>query len=472
MRRCSLLLLVTSGCLVQDPEWEPPADTDASASGATSGSAGATSGVDMSTTADTASGSGSDSDSEGETTGVVPDPEIPEGCEPLGELPADAIVVGPADNATLDAVIEGAAAGSTIALEPGTYDRAGQPILFIETDGITLRSTTGNPEDVVLDGGREGTSRLIGVLADNVTLAEFTVQNSNSNLVEIGGPPGIVLSKPVIYRLRFINSTDAYLDVGAEDRGWTDDGQVACSTFEMTAEFREATPDCSGLGAIRLSGAARWVVRDNTMDGFWCASGSYATLVADLGSSDTRVVRNLLRNNHRGILLGGENTGQGRPEPSGDTCGTPDGATWGHVRGEVINNVIWVDDPAIPNLDSMMGFWHVCAGVAAHNTSYVTLPTFNGIEWRYPDTSVTIANNLISTTLQERNEAVALGVDTNLSGATAADYVDAPAGDFRLAGDSVARDAGIAVPGTPVPRDYDGEARVGRPDVGAFEFQP
>jgi hypothetical protein len=467
MRRCSLLLLVTSACLVQDPEWEPPADTDAPVSSTTTGDAGSTSAVVTSTTDGTASGS----DSGDETSGVTPEPEVPEGCEPLGDLPADAIIIGPADNATLDTVLEDAAAGSTVALEPGTYDRAGQPILFIETAGITLRSTTGNPEDVVLDGGGEG-SRLISVNADNVTLAEFTVQNGNTNLVEIGGAEDTVLASPVVYRMRFLDAPDAFLDIGAENRGWTDDGSVACSTFLMTPEFREATSNCSGLGAIRLSGGANWVIRDNTIEGFWCATGAYASLTADLGSRDTRVVRNLLRNNHRGILLGGDDDGQGRPEPAGDECGTPDGTTWGHVRGEVINNIIWVDDPAIPTLDSMMGFWHVCAATAAHNTSYVTLPTFNGIEWRYADTSVTISNNLISTTLQQRNDAVALGVDTNISGATATEYVDAAAGDLRLVEGSVARDAGLTVPGTPVPRDYDGQPRVGRPDVGAFEFQP
>lgn len=423
----------------------------------------------MSTADDTTSDEGSGN----ETTGVVPDPDVPEGCDALGDLPPDAIIVGPEDNATLDAVIEGAAPGSTIALEPGVYDRASQPPLSIETDGITLRSTSGDPEDVVLDGGREGITRLISVLANDVMLAEFTVQNSDGSLVEIGAAKGTVLASPNIYRMRFINATNALLDIGAEDRGWTDDGSVACSHFETTPEFREATPNCGGMGAVRISGGARWVVRDNTVEGFWCpASSSYATLAADLGSSDTHIVRNLLRNNYRGILFGSDNSTQGRPEPEGDTCGTPDGLTWGHVRGEIINNVIWVDDGAIPVLDSMIGFWHVCAGVAAHNTSYVTLPTFNGIEWRYPDTSVTIANNLIATTLQRRDEAVALGLDTNLVGATAAEYTDAPAGDFRLTADSAARDAGIAIAGIPVPRDSEGQARVGRPDVGAFEFQP
>lgn len=468
MRRCSLLLTLTSACLVQDPQWEAPAEGNSGTSEGTTG----TTGMSTSTTGVTPSGSGSETDTAGSTTGSVPDPPVPDGCDPLGELPADAIIVGPADNATLDSVIEGAAPGSTIALEPGIYDRSGQPILFIRTNDITLRSTSGNPEDVVLDGGGEGTSRLISILADDVTLAEFTVQNSASNLVEIGGDAETIVARPTIYRMRFLDSVNTLLDVGAEERGWTDDGSVACSYFGLTAGFRETVPSCGGLAGIRLSGAARWVVRDNTLEGFWCSSAAYAALAANLGSSDTRIVRNLLRNNHRGILLGGDNDSQGRPEPDGDQCGTPDGVTWGHVRGEVINNVVWVDDDAIPALDSMIGFWHVCAGVAAHNTSYVTLPTFNGIEWRYPDTSVTIANNLISTTLQERNGAVALGVDTNVVGATAADYADAAAGDFRLATDSVARDAGIAVPGTPVPHDHDGNPRVGRPDVGAFEFQP
>ncbi len=146
----------------------------------------------------------------------------------------------------------------------------------------------------------------------------------------------------------------------------------------------------------------------------------------------------------------------------------------------IVNNVTWADDPDMvgaiatsdTDLDSMIGFWHVCGAVAAHNTSYVTLTTFNGIEWRYPDTSVTVANNLISTTLVSRNDGVALGIDNNVTGIGAAEFVDAPAGDFRLAAGSTARDAGIVIPAVPVPEDFDRNERTGQPDLGAFESQP
>ena len=463
MGRRSLLLMGLSGCLVQDPAWEPPASTDGAEDGTSTSSA-------------ETSGDGSEGN---DSRGSSPTDDLPADCSPLGEVPRDPIVVGPDDNATLHTIVAEAPSGTTIALEPGTYDRAGQPTIVLGTSGLTLRSTTRTPEDVILDGGGAGTSPLVTVTADDVTLAELTVQNNGDVLVDVGTQAS-VLQRPRLYRMVFRDARGALLDVGDAEGRWTDDGAVACSTFEISDAFRESSSSCSGLGAIRISGGARWIVRDNHIEGMWCSTSTYAAIAAALGSSDTRVERNVLRNVYRGILLGGDNITDGRPEPDGDRCGVPDGATWGHVRGVVANNVIWVDDPrmagalvgADTDLDSMIGFWHVCAGAAVHNTSYVTLTTFNGIEWRYPDTSVTIANNLISTTLMQRQDGVALGLETNGVQTAPTEYVNPGAGDFSLVAGSVARDAGVDVPGIPVPRDFDGEPRVGRPDLGAFEFQP
>ncbi len=330
----------------------------------------------------------------------------------------------------------------------------------------------------MLDGGATGVTTLLTVQADDVLLAEFTLQGSDGALVDVGVEDEILRGSR-IYRMIMRDAGGAKLDVGPGLARWTDDGVVACSTFEQSDAFRDTRTSCSGLSAVQISGGARWRVRDNLIAGHWCSSSSYAALVADRGSRDTRVERNVMENNFRGILLGGDEA-DGRPEPAGDTCGAPAGATWGHVRGVVVNNVTRVDDPRIAgaivgsstDLDSMLGFWHVCGAVAVHNTSYVTLTTFNGIEWRYPDTSVTIANNLISTTLVSRDGGVALGIEHNATGIGAAEFVDAPAGDLRLAAGSIARDAGIVVPAVGVPEDFDRNQRSGIPDLGAFESQP
>ncbi|MGH1342743.1 MAG: hypothetical protein ACRBN8_14375 [Nannocystales bacterium] len=475
MRRCSLLFsalsgcLLYAGCLVQDPAWEPPAETDGlpPTDGPQSSSEG-TSAVSSETGANTDG-----------ATGAVPGDELPIDCLPLPDIPADAIIVSPADNPSLDTVFSEAAPNTTIALEPGTYDRAGQPALVLSADGVTVRSTTGDPDDVVLTGGSSETAALVSVQASDVLLAEFTIQDSSEVLVEIG-VEDVVLQRPRIYRMVLRDSLRTKLSVGNGVARWTDDGEVACSTFARSDTFRENLTDCGGASALRISGGARWSVRDNLIEGHWCSTFSFATLAVDRGSRDTVVERNILRNNFRGILLGGDNIDAGRPEPADDTCGVPDGPSWGHIRGVVVNNLTWVDDPAmagaIPglgtDLDSMLGLWHACGAVAVHNTSYVTLTTFNGIEWRYPDTTATIANNLVSTELASRNGALALGVDTNVIGVDASEFIDAAGGDFRLAASSTAIDAGIVIPAVLVPEDFNRNKRTDQPDLGAFETQP
>lgn len=475
MHRSSLLLLGLSGCLVQDPQWEPPpAESDATQSTGSGATETDTEG-DPTTTDGTASG--------GETTGTTPPTDdLPADCSALGGLPDDAIIVGPEDNDTLHTIVEEAPPGATIALSPGQYDRSGQPSIVITSAGLTLRSTTGDPAEAVLDGGGVAPEPIVRVRADDVTLAEFKIHNSADTLIEVGlpGESEPVVQRPHIYRMELADSITAQLDVGAESGRWTDDGVVACSTFHLTDPFRDTIGSCSSVSGIRISGGVRWIVRDNEINGLWCTTPTYAVLAADLGSRDTRIERNVLRNNFRGILLGGDNATDGRPEPSGNTCGDPDGDTWGHVRGEVVNNVIWVEDPriqgAVPDygsdVDAMISFWHVCAAAAIHNTSYVTVTTFSGIEWRYTDTAVTITNNVLSTTLEPRQGGIALGLEGNAAQTTAAAYVNADEGDFRLVAGSAAIDAGVDVPGFPAPVDFAGQSRVGRPDLGAFEFQP
>ncbi|MBV1860865.1 MAG: hypothetical protein KUG77_20790 [Nannocystaceae bacterium] len=179
MRRCSLLFLGLSGCLVQDAAWEPPADTDAhGTSGLSSSSSTAFS------SEGTAGGSG-ESTGEDSASGGAPGDGLPTDCAPLPSLPSDAQVVGSADNGTLHTIFADAAPGTTIALEPGTYDRSEQPTLIISAAGVVVRSTTGDPSDVVLDGGSTGMSTLLSIRADAVLLAEFTMQGASDTLIQI-----------------------------------------------------------------------------------------------------------------------------------------------------------------------------------------------------------------------------------------------------------------------------------------------
>src|SRR5207249_3425114 len=77
-------------------------------------------------------------------------PPAPASCAPLPAPTGTIVDVGPADNANLPSIIGGAPAGATIRFASGTYLTV--PRLNITTAGLTLRSASGNPADVILDG--------------------------------------------------------------------------------------------------------------------------------------------------------------------------------------------------------------------------------------------------------------------------------------------------------------------------------
>ncbi|MEM6995176.1 MAG: choice-of-anchor Q domain-containing protein [Myxococcota bacterium] len=479
-RSLALTALVASGCLAVEPTWQ-----GASMSGQAGGSTDGT-GSDGGTTAgpgdsDSGSGSGDGEGSAGDGSestgddGGPPTDALPADCGDLPPVPADAIVVSPDDNATLAEIIGDAPAGSTIALEPGTYDRSGLPQIFINAPNITLRSTTAAATDVVLDAGGGPLEHVIRVMADDVLIADLTIENNSGTLIFIR-PEDEVISRPSFYRLILNDAGDNKIEVRASlgAGGWVDDGVIACCEFGMSDTFRDAQTDCTDVGAIRVQGGADWIVRDNLVQDHWCTTPTYAVIAFDNGARDTQVVRNRMLDNYRGILIGGDEPDSPRvmSEPG---CGPSPVAGWGHVGGLVENNVIWVGEPQLEvidpvnSADSMISFWRTCGAAAIHNTIVTEVPIFNSIEWRWPETSVTIANNLATNDMQARDGAFAIGVASNTTDAALSEFVQPAQQDFHLAPGAAAVDAGNVVAGLPSLSDYDGNPRVGAPDLGAYE---
>lgn len=93
---------------------------------------------------------------------------------------APVLIAVPADYDTVQEAVDAARAGDTVLVSPGTYQEA----VRITTAGVRLQGTDRNA--VVLDGaGLKGNG--ITVTADDVTVANLTVQNFNQNGVLVTG---------------------------------------------------------------------------------------------------------------------------------------------------------------------------------------------------------------------------------------------------------------------------------------------
>ena len=108
-----------------------------------------------------------------------------------------------------------------------------------------------------------------------------------------------------------------------------------------------------------------------------------------------------------------------------------------------------------------------CGATVVHNTVFSTQAPYSSIEWRFPLTSGTVANNLVSHNLRDRGVGGPMTVEGNVEGAPASAFVDAAGGDLHLAAGAAAIDAGAPAHG--VDEDMDREVRDATPDVGADE---
>ena len=451
------LSLLLAGCLVPAPDWQGKGMSASAGTGVqTGGTSGASTGVGP--------GDGSDGgDGSGDGGGDDPTEDLPADCAALPPA-SDPVSLGPDDD--LAAAVAALEPGATVVLADGTYPRAGAAPIVITADGVTLRSAGGDAEAVVLDGeGGEGP--LIRVAADDVTIAAVTLRDA-AVAVEVtlsGAREG-----PRLYRVavRDVQRAVHGLTVAGAD-GVANRGVIACSSFAVSEDYR-ATPLCPQSSVVHVFGGAGWVVQDNAITGYFCAEGSaYATLVFDRGAADTVIRRNVFTDNHRSIVLGSDAIDI-PAAMDGQGCG---GSGWAHVRGRVSDNRFVVSDPALgaspAGVDSMISVWNGCGTEVYHNSIYTAFPPFSGIEWRFTATRIWLMNNLSNAPYLAREGAVALGQASN-GVATEADFVDAAAGDLRLAPGSAAIDAGAPVPVEGLQIDALGTLREGPPDFGAVEF--
>lgn len=390
------------------------------------------------------------------------------GCAPLPPPTGPVVDVAPSQAGSLQSILDSAQPGDTIQLLDGVYSLPQTVIL--RRPGVTLRSKSGNRQEVVLDG-RYTARDLLVVERSDITIADLTVMRSYWHLVHVA-PQGGSSSGTVLHNLRGIDGGEQFIKINPVGNQFADHGVIRCSSLEMTDEGRDHVRNNCYTGGIDLHQGRGWRIYANVLSGFWCSTGlSEHAIHAWTGSRDTIVDRNVIVNSARGIGFGLGAASVGR---SYDDAPCGEMASLGHYGGAITNNFVVATDPRLFNsaagLDAGIGLEQSCLTSVLHNTVVSTaVPRLSSIEWRFANTSATIANNLVSHNLLGRDGGRAI-LGGNLERAPLSLFVDVAAGNLHLARDAAAAiDKGVPL-AIIVVADIDDEPRDAVADIGADEY--
>jgi len=399
---------------------------------------------------------------------ILPSQALANFCDPLPTNPSDTVVtVTPYQASQLPSIVYNAQPGTTILLEDGTYSN---PQLNFNRPRVTLRSKSGNRENVILDG-QYSIGEIIFIRAANVTIADLTIKRAYYHPIHVVSGGHYVM----LYNLHIIDGKEQFIKVNPDGNDYADYGTLACSLMELTDTGRayiQANPTpgypcyTGGLDAHQTWG---WTVRDNTIKNIYCTNGGLAEHAIHFWKTnrDSNVERNILINNARGIGFGLGSTGGERTYPDNPLAGSGlSAANVGHIGGTIKNNFVFAN---IPQCDTGIGLeqaWNV--GVY-HNTVYSA--SYADIDVRFANSNPELRNNLTSKAITLRDGAQPRVQQGNLTTASAGMFVNAATGDLHLvSGASAAINKGVSTTGV-VTDDIDGDLRDAYPDIGADEYK-
>ncbi len=399
---------------------------------------------------------------------LIPAAALGQACEPLPP-PTGNIVDVDTTNELVYGIVN-ANPGDTILVADGTYNLNGA-YLWIDTPNLTLRSKSGNAGATILDGNYV-TTEIVTIAASNVTIADLTLKRAYTHPIHVVPSSSGGSVNALMYNVHIIDPGEQAIKINQYNNFFADFGEIACSRIELTDAGRAHIRNNCYTGGVDAHQARGWVIRDNTIEGFWCEDGlSEHAIHFWRGSRDTVVERNVLVDNARGIGFGLTASGSGRTY-SDNPC--PDAEYVGHYRGIIRNNFIYQNRQELN--ESQYGFdCGICLAQACdtkvfHNTVVSTAAPFSSIEWRFSDTDATITNNLVSHNLRERGGARA-SLTSNLDYQPLSLFVDGAGGDLHLKENAnVAIDKGVPIGDNLCYDDIDGDHRDIKPDIGADEI--
>jgi hypothetical protein len=191
-------------------------------------------------------------------------------CTALPAPPAaQAVTITPAMGVTgIQNAINSATGPKTIYLASGTYS-VGTTYINVTKPGITIRSVTGNQNDVIIQGtgmlSLSGTYHGISILHRKCTIADLTVRDIDTHPIEINFwyQPGSIDSV-LIHNVHIIDGGEQLIKMSYS--GLTtqsgDNGIIECSTIEYSTSLPGSNYYTNG---IDLHYAKNWIIRDNVI---------------------------------------------------------------------------------------------------------------------------------------------------------------------------------------------------------------
>lgn len=339
----------------------------------------------------------------------------------------------------------------TIYLETGTYHVTSTSFVNVVNPDITIRSVTGNPEDVIIKGqgmGAAGMGHGIMINESNITIADITIRDVQNHAIIV--QPYNAPSNLLFHNIRCIDAGEQlFKGSGTINEPKKHNGIIECSVFEYTTTLDQG----NYTNGIDILNCHDWVIRDNLIKNIKAAPGAGLAGPAILvwhGSSNTIVERNTILNSDFGISFG--NSSQ-------------EGIS--HTGGIIRNNFI----KGHSNSDFGIGIVKSPDAKVINNTVYSPEGWPHSIEARFPETvNCLIMNNLTDENIWSNRDGASATLVTNIYNAETAYFVDAGNGDLHLA--PAATDAINAGTNTADrTSDIDCEDIADQqPDIGADEF--
>jgi hypothetical protein len=396
-------------------------------------------------------------------------------CKPLPTPEGNIIRVSPQQASTLQSIVSNAPQGSVILLEDGEYMLNGDQ-LWIDTPEIVLRSASGNPKSVIINGNYT-TTEIITLAASNITIAELTLKKASTHPIHVIPSNDSDTSGSFIYRVNIEDPAEQAIKINPVNGKYADNGIIACSQITLTDDGRtQVNPAITGCytGGIDAHDASNWIIRDNIIEGFWCANGlSEHAIHFWTGSKGTIVERNILKNNARGIGFGLLGKGIARTYKV-DSCPISDSVYIGHYNGIIKNNFISASAQDLFNstngFDCGICLASACQATVVHNTVASSGNIFATIDSRFIGSyEYEIHNNWLSHNIIERGESSGT-VSHNITYGDLSIFVDKENGDLHLTSTSTsAINSGLKLESGIADFDIDGESRGANPDIGADE---